>query len=234
MYYSLDDNGNIIMSESSDVLPDEYQQVFPSEAPSYDFDFYVSDGDIISPDFSSDYSDLIYPDSDFSYFPDNIVTYDDLIDLLALVPGYNVYPNTQAVSVFSNVLNGLDFEPSYVILSGTSTDTTYLFYSRSSSVSGSSVTLTAPVTQCTYYQYRPSTNSSYVYTYTVSSIGDTSFNFTNQLVYTNLLEGYPDVIPFKQKPFYFLFFFLVIALIVFVFASLSRVRSQSLHRGGKD
>lgn len=210
MYYSVDENGNIIMSDSSDILPDEFQAVFPESA-----------SDTVSPgDFSSSApSDRLVP-----VIPEDYVSYDDMIDLLALVPGYNVYPSAAAVSVFEDVLNGLPRNIGYVILSGSDTYSTYLYYSDKYSVSGSSVFLSSPVTFCTYYQYRPTTSSSWVYTYTVNTIGDTSFNITNQLVYTNLLEGYPDVLPYKQKETYSLFYIIAFSLLVLFLIFVIRIR----------
>lgn len=211
MYYSTDENGNIIMSESSDILPEEYQEIFPSFAPGSD---YVTSGDISSSFSSDEFSDENPHQSEQDLSGYDFVTYDDMIDLLALVPGYNVYPSTAAVNVFEDVLNGLNHNIGYIILSGSDTNTTLLYYSDKFIVTGSSIVLSSPVTQCTYYQYRPTSSSNFVYTYSVSTLGDTTFNVTNQLVYTNLLNGYPDVLPYKQKETYSLFFVISFALFV--------------------
>lgn len=224
MYYGNDADGNIVMSTDSGILPDVYQDLFPSQAPDS-----VSDGDaFIDVTQSPDSGDGI-PDSeensspvDFPSF--DFVTYDDLIDLMAAIPGYNVYPNTSAVNVFSDVLNGVSGSVGYVILSGADTNSTYLYYSNKYSVSGKTVTLYSPVTYCNYYSYRPSSSSSYIYTYTVSTIGDTSFTFSNQLAYTNLLDGYPDVLPFKQKETYSLFFIIAFSLLVLFLIMVVRYR----------
>lgn len=213
MYYGNDSEGNIVMSDSSDILPDEFQAVFPDSASDT-----VSAGDFSTPA-PTDLTDSFIP-----VFPDDYVSYEDMVDLLALVPGYNVYPSAAAVSVFEDVLNGLPRNIGYVILSGSDTYSTYLYYSDKYSVSGSSVFLSSPVTFCTYYQYRPTTSSSWVYIYTVNTIGDTSFNISNQLVYTNLLEGYPDVLPYKQKETYSLFYIIAFSLLVLFLIFVIRVR----------
>lgn len=197
MYYSVDEFGNIIYSENSDILPEEFQSLYPESAldtltPS------VSSGDI--------YNIIINEPEEFDY--------DYLIDVLANVPGYTIYPSTQAVSVLTDVLNGVDQHVFYVILSGSDTNDTSLYYSNDFNVSGKQVTLLSPVTHCRYYSYRPSSSSSYVYTYTVESLADTTFTFTNQLAYTNTLSGYPDVIPYKQKENYSLVFAVALGVIV--------------------
>lgn len=206
MYYSIDPiTGLIITSESSDILPDPYQEVFPEDISDI-FEDTVSDGDSYIP----------YPTIDPDEFisDNDLVTHDDLIDMLALIPGYNVYPNTTAVSIFSDVLNNIDGHIGYVIISGSDTNTTNLYYSSHYTVSGKTIVLQSPVTYCNYYQYRPTSSSNYIYTYSVSSIGETSFNLTNQLVYTNLLEGYPDVLPYKQREIYSLFYVIAFALLL--------------------
>lgn len=197
MYYGVDENGDIIFSTSSDILPDNYQDIFPETVSGSDLD--VS------------FDDPIYFDDPFGSFDE-----DHFIELLAAIPGYAVYPNTAAVSVFQDVLNGVSGRFGYIIISGSDTYTTYLYYSRFYYVSGSTVTLSSPVTRCTYYQYRPSSSSSFYYTYSVDIVGDISFTPTNQLVYTNLLEGYPDVVSYKSHESFYLLFLIALA-VVFIF-----------------
>lgn len=221
MYYYTDENGMIHMSETSENLQESYQEVFPYEASET-----VSSGNNVN------YDDILdYVEQNFNPDPfitdNNIVTYDDMIDLLAAIPGYNVYPNTTAVNVFTDVLNGVNGNIGYVILSGADTNSTYLYYSKKYTVSGQNITLQNPVTFCNYYQYRPSTNAAYIYTYNVSTIGDTSFNITNQLVYTNILDGYPDVLPYKQRETYSIFFLIGLAILIimgFIISRQKRVR----------
>lgn len=205
MYYSVDDDGNIVIVDSagiyqdfvsvssgdSDILDDTFSSADSDNSFSSVFDFY--DPFLYLPSVSSDDIDSFYP---------SVFSYDALFDVLANVPGYTIYPSTQAVSVLTDVLNGIDGNVYYVIISGVDTNDTYLYYSSSFSSSGNIITLLSPVTRCRYYSYRPSSNSSYLYTYTVDNLGDTSFTLTNQLIYTNILDGYPDVIPYKQKSSY--------------------------------
>lgn len=193
MYYYTDENGNIVQTDDFSDLPSEFD-IF--------FDGTVSSGDVESGDVFITYNQV--PEFD----------YDSLYEVLASVPGYTIYPSNQAVSVLTDVLNGIDGKVAYVILSGSDTNDTSLYYSSDFSVSGHNITLFSPVTHCRYYSYRPSVNSSYIYTYTVNSLGDTSFYLTNQLVYTNVIDGYPDVIPFKSKESYSLYFVIALSLVI--------------------
>lgn len=201
MYYGNDENGDIIFGEDSSVLPEEFQEVFPEVPPEgtpvssdefSQFADYVSGGDL-----ASDLTDSIVEALEF---PEPL-SGDELYDLLALIPGYNVFPNTSAVTVFERVLNGLDGNIKYLILSGSNTEYTYLYYGTSVDVSGSTITFSAPYTLCTYYQYRPNTSSAWQYYYTVQqrTSGTDYFNLTNQLVYTNIVDGYPDLVPYKSR-----------------------------------
>lgn len=201
MYYGVDEFGNIITGENSSILPEEFQEVFPEFPPesspvsSADFDglmSYVSGGDLVN-----DITDSVIESIDI---PEPL-SGDELYDLLALIPGYNVFPSTAAVNVFDRVLNGLDGNIKYLILSGSDSNYTYLYYGRSVDLSGSTITFNSPYTLCTYYQYRPNTSSAWQYYYTVEhkSAGSDYFNLTNQLVYTNVVDGYPDLIPYKSR-----------------------------------
>lgn len=198
MFYSVDADGNIIMSESVDILPDVYVDIFTTVDEEQSF--------------------VVVPESSVS--PGDLLTYDGLYDLLAAIPGYNVYPNTAAVNVFTDVLNGVEGNFGYVILSGSDSNSTYLYYSADFEVSGRSITLFSPVTFCNYYSYRPTSSSSYVYTYTVSTLGDISFTVSNQLIYTNLLDGYPDVLPYKSRETYLLFFIIALSIMLVLFSLL--------------
>lgn len=195
MFYSVDEDGNIIMSDSIDILPEVYKDAFS------DLDDNVSSGD-----------ETFTSDLDF------------FIDLLANIPSYNVYPNTNAVNVFSYVLNSVDGNIGYVLLSGSDTNSTYLYYSNDFIIDGNNITLLSPVTFCNYYSYRPTSSSNYIYTYNVSVIGDTSFNITNQLVYTNLLDGYPDLIPYKSRDSYSLIFIIALFLALLFFAIIKNTK----------
>lgn len=186
MFYIVDDDGNIIMSDDMSLFPDEYEDLL--KLIDSDEELTVSSGDELS--------------------------YDYLVDLFAYIPGYNVYPNTNAVNVFEYVVNSLDGHFGYVVLSGADTNSTYLYYSKDFEVIGNVIYLYAPVTFCNYYSYRPSSSSSYVYTYTVNTVSDVNFTLSNQLVYTNLMDGYPDLLPYKSNESYS--FLIIIAFLVFM------------------
>lgn len=184
MYYGVDENGNIIMSETSDVIGDEiYEEFFPFYAPGS-----VSDGDMIVLD-----GDLSISDGDMISIPTYpIIDYDYLVDALANVPSYNVFPNTSAVNVFDGVFLGLPSKVDYVVLSGSDSSSAYMYYTLSgSSSSGNTVVLNDPVYQLSYYTQRVNNVTSYYYT--VNQLGESSFTFGSQLVYTNVLQNYPNL-----------------------------------------
>lgn len=194
MYYGLDENGNLVSSGDSSVLPEEFQDLFPESAsdlpgPSSNiFDELYSD--------SVSSGDLDSVSSGFISDSFNFITYDDLVEALALVPGYNVYPNTAAVNIFDGVFRSAGSSVDYLILSGSDTSSTVMYYAEDSSVTGKSITLKSPVTVCNYYSSRSGTTTYYYYT--VGTTGDITFNVSNQLVYTNLLNGYPSL-PSDQR-----------------------------------
>lgn len=226
MYYDLDENGNFIMSSSSEILPDVYQDIFPA---SLDQEDYVNFETVSGGDLFGQSSILDNTDSSGFYmdYPSYIQSLDYLYDTLANIPSYTVFPNTAAVSVFRDVLNGVDDNIGYVILSGADTYSTYLYYSSNFSVSGSSITLSAPVKLCTYYQYRTSTSSPWMYTYTVQDIGESVFNLSNQLVYTNIIDGYPDLIEYKSVSSYSLLFICAASTLICALSCFSsRFRSK--------
>lgn len=211
MYYGVDDNGFIVASPENDVLDTSISDLYPesaSDLPVSDmqkeansFLPSVSSGDPVLPDTPQGDAPALLPEG-VVYSVGNVVSYDDLIDALAAVTEYNVYPNANAVAVFTQVLNGVDEDVGYFILSGPDTYQTHLYYSPDFTVSGNTLTLTGSVTHCYYYQYRPSSSSAWQYTYQVNTVGDTSTTLGGHLVYTNMAEGYPDVIPYKSKESY--------------------------------
>lgn len=237
MYYSVNENNELVSSESSDILPEEYQEIFPSEAPDFpvESDDYpwedssvltgsgngatinviVSDGTEVSGDGSS--VNIVTPDIDYEQLGQVVadaIDYDSMIEAFADVPSYQVFPNTSAVSVMAEVVNSLSGKFGYVIVSGSSSSDVSLYYSKDYVVNNKNITLKSPVTHCRYYNYRPSSSSTSLYTYIVDDLGDTSFNATNQLMYTNLLEGYPDLVPYKQGAKYSFDFLQALALLM--------------------
>lgn len=254
MVYGVDENGDIVMSENQEILPEEQQGLFPEELPpqigdsesfedSADLDVPVNtgtgnsvsinlpDGTIV--DNTTGDINIVAPEYDYQALGQALadsIDYNDLVELLSNVPTYTVFPNTSAVNVLQKVLNGVDGHFGYVVLSGSDTYQTHLYYSDEYVVSGKQITLQSPVTHCYYYQYRPSSSSSWVYTYTVSNEGDMSFNLSNQLVYTNLLEGYPDLIDYKERNSYDFKFIVtlgIIFIVVLMFSSRFRARKDS-------
>lgn len=227
MYYGIDDNGHIVSSGQDSVLPSEFTGLYPSDVS----DLSLTDGTDIAFSDSLEKAQDTVSGSDVSPVVNNYTVtageefdYEYMVDLLSNMPLYAVYPNVQAVDVFSDVLNGLDGDYGYIIYSGSDTYTTYLVYSEDYSVSGSTLSLTGNVTECRYYRYRPSNTQPWQYLYTVSGTGDQSFNLSNQLVYTNLVDGYPDVVPYKQKENFSLLFSIPLLIAVMLLMSLYAVR----------
>ena len=128
----------------------------------------------------------------------------------------DLYPNNSAVQVFTDVLNGLDDEPYYFIQSGSDNNTAYLYYAEHATIRGNNVTLESPVYVCEYSQYREYVGQQWVnhYQYKTSSTGDMTFNPSTQLVYTNTIDGYPDVV--NRSPREINFFGLALVLLLAV------------------
>lgn len=246
MYYYVDENGNLQASGTNEVLPEEYQEVFPESPPPQmgddysvgddgvglddetdsEFDASVSgsgnsfviqtpDGSVVTHENGDAF--IVTPDIDYHALADAIaesISYDDLVDVLANVPSYSVFPNTSAVSVMQDVLNGIDGHFGYFVVSGSTSTEVDLYYAKKYDVVGRTITLYAPVTHCKYFQYRPTASSSYLYTFSVSDSGDTSVTLMEQLAYTNLIDGYPDLIPYKQRNLYDYNFMIVMCIII--------------------
>lgn len=139
--------------------------------------------------------------------------YETLVEQLERTALYTIYPNAQAVAVYRDVLNSYDGDFGYVLSSGTSSSDVYLYVSRDYTVSGSQIVLQYPVTVHHYYTYRPSSSSSTQYRYEVSqNVGQQFFNLNTALVYTNLKEGYPDILPYKRNFSYFSVYFIMFIL----------------------
>lgn len=139
--------------------------------------------------------------------------YETLVEQLERTALYTIYPNAQSVAVYRDVLNSYDGDFGYVLSSGTSSSDVYLYVSRDYTVSGSQIVLQYPVTVHRYYTYRPSSSSSTQYRYDVTyNAGQQSFNLNTALVYTNLKEGYPDIMPYKRNFSYFSAYFIMLVL----------------------
>lgn len=231
MYYYLDENGHISMTNSGSELPADVVVGSPFDLPEDPRDLPLASDEELeqrdeslslgSPSFDASAGDVSGGDVSSVYVSEPF-DYDALYDGFrssvdyALVNGFEIYPNEKAISVFEDVLNGLDGHWGYVALSGNDTYSTYLYASRSYDVSGSSVTLRGDVLRCYYHQFRNSSSQPWRYTYTVSHVGDQTFSPTSELVYTNLLDGYPDLVPYKSREtyLYLVFFLILVGLIV--------------------
>lgn len=234
MYYWVDENGNLVSSDTSDILPSEYQDLFPDQVPpqlggvedptgssnSVTIPGFTGSGNSASiPDIN-----IVSPELNYKALADALTEsdfFDSLADTLANVPSYTVFPNTSAVSVMQQVLNGVDGHFGYFVSAGATSSEVDMYYARDYTVSGKNITLHSPVTHCKYYSYRPSGTSGTVYTYTVSNLADTSVTLSNQLVYTNLVDGYPDLIPYKQRNNYDFIFLITIGILIVALSTFS-------------
>ena len=213
MYYGLDENGNIVQSNDSSVLPDEYEGLVPSDANELppQVGQEVDEVSTIS-NFSTVSSGSgfgLYDNLDYNELSSTIS------EAIANVPSYDIYPSTAGVEVMKDVLYGVDRSVGYVILSGPSSGDVSLYYSEHYDSSGNTITLSSPVTHCRYYTVRDYNTTHYYYS--VSSEGSQTFTLSNDLAYTNLVDGYPDVYnPIKQD-FGFAIVVAILLILVIIF-----------------
>lgn len=182
--YDIDESGALFITDSLDDVNQDFQELFPDAGVESDLELdSVSSGDaeIIIVPYSGPSASEIASEFDF-------VTYDELVDALAAIPGYNTYPSTAAISVFDSVFVG-NSNVHYLCLADS--DGTSMYYSDEFEISGNTITLKAPVTHLDYYSVRVNNITNYYYT--VSTEGDISFTPTTQLVYTDLLADYPSL-----------------------------------------
>lgn len=219
-YYFINEEGNLDSSFSSEVLSDKDKSLYPDSSfdlPLLDALSDVSSGDSFIPSVIEQ-NVIVSNDFDFDEFDSH------MFDLLAQVPAYDIYPSTAAIQVFQDVLLGLHNPVGYVIqASDTASDVT-LYYSEDYDVSGTNIVLRNPVTACRYFTYR--SNSTTYYRYTVTTLSsDTSFSLGTQLVYTNLVEGYPalqrDSLQY-DVPFYLFSLVLLVAFFGILLRKLRR------------
>lgn len=130
---------------------------------------------------------------------------------------YQVYPSSAAIQVYRDVVQSIDGDFGYVVMANNSSNDVYLYFSKDYDVSGNKIYLHSPVTYCRYYTYRPSSSSSTQYLYQVSSTGNQTFDVSSQLVYTNLKEGYPDLLPYKRDFDYMSKILICICMLLCVF-----------------
>lgn len=189
-------------------LPDDASS--PQSSPVPDGDAFTGSGNDVSlPDDSPTVEQII----NYTIEQNLDFDYGTLVEQLERTALYTIYPNVQAVAVYRDVLNSYDGDFGYVLSSGSSSSDVYLYVSRDYAVSGDQVVLQYPVTVHRYYTYRPSSSSFTQYRYEVSyNAGQQSFNLGTSLIYTNLKEGYPDILPYKRNFSYFSVYFIMFVL----------------------
>lgn len=189
-------------------LPDDASS--PQSSPVSEGDAFTGSGNDVSlPDDSPTVEQII----NYTIEQNLDFDYGTLVEQLERTALYTIYPNVQAVAVYRDVLNSYDGDFGYVLSSGSSSSDVYLYVSRDYAVSGDRVVLQYPVTVHRYYTYRPSSSSSTQYRYEVSyNAGQQSFNLGTSLIYTNLKEGYPDILPYKRNFSYFSVYFIMFVL----------------------
>lgn len=194
--------------DSAVPFPEETSSLESSPAPEGDT-FTGSGNDVFVPSDAPPVEQII----NYTIEQNLDFDYETLVEQLERTALYTIYPNVQAVDVYRGVLNSYDGDFGYVLSSGTSSSDVYLYVSRDYTVSGNQIVLQYPVTVHRYYTYRPSTSSSTQYRYEVShNVGQQSFNLNTSLIYTNLKEGYPDILPYKRNFSYFSVYFIMFVL----------------------
>lgn len=184
--YDINENGELFITDSLEDVNQDFQELFPDAGVESDLD--VNSDSVSSGDSGIAYVPYSGPSASDIASEIDIITYDELIEALAAIPGYNSYPSTAAISVFDSVFVG-NSNIHYLCLAD-STGTS-MYYSDDFEISGATITLKAPVTHLEYYSIRVNNVTNYYYT--VSSEGDVSFTPTTQLVYTDLLTDYPSL-----------------------------------------
>lgn len=159
--------------------------------------------------------------------PISVVDYDDLVEALASVSTPAIYPSSTAVQVFGYALDSYKDYRYYAIVPGSSASDVYMYTADDYTLSGSTVTLTGDVTAHRYYTYRPSTSSTTQYLYTVTSSPEVSFSLGSTLVYTNTVEGYPDIYTQEQhnQPTY-VKWFLILGFVIFILMLFRRYKDD--------
>ena len=190
MYYGIDSDGRIVGSDSNEILPVGIRDSYPAS---------FADLPSLEDQTAGTYQEgFLYPSvssGDSVLYNTNALS-DAMMTAYAMQYPNDIYPNSAAVEVFKNVLEGLDYDVYYCIYSGSTSSTCYLLYSEDASATGSTLSFAGDVTMCSYYRYRPNSSSSWLYRYSVQeNVGDQSVAIGTSLVYTNLIDGYPDIHP---------------------------------------
>lgn len=201
MYYSVDDNGNVIAVESSSDLPLQFHNLPEIPDLSNQLAGSMPGTDTVS---SGDPTPAPDPYAVPYVLPDYVTT-QDLQDYASLYAVGNdpQYISERFLHTFEDVLDGLPAGTPYFITQSTDTSRADLYYSKDPynyTISGNELRLT----DCAHVylsRYRPNTQSPYQYLMTVDEYyGDASVSFSgNHMLYTNCLQGYPDISPMQTK-----------------------------------
>lgn len=155
--------------------------------------------------------------------------------LYSAISTYPIYPSSASVSVFEMVAEGLPSDYGYYMVSGFDSYTTYFYYSDNWSVEDNVIVLSGNVTKCSYYRTRQSSSSSWEYHYSVDNdVGLSSVSLFDDLVYTNLVEGYPTFTPYISYNILDKISSFIIPSIAFVIFLLAFISVKSLGRSLHD
>lgn len=223
MSYYVFDGEKIILTDDATMLPDEYSSYSsfssspsPSPVPGTDrfgmkssipldpsmesqnelLSTYSSLSVSSSPSVPMEIMDSISQiQSDNASISNQLQQLSDDIEVLSAASTAS-YPSASFVDVFRMVLQSLPSNTKYYVFSGSDSTEAYLYYSKNGGhANGNILTLDSDITICRFYRYRPSSSSAWQYHYSVSTQGSgDSLDTTGYLVYTNLLEGYPDLL----------------------------------------
>lgn len=195
MFYGIDENGRIVGSESSDVLPDSMRSLYPAHYDDIEPLVSTQDTEMFLSDEAFEIQSTTVSSGDSSlYYNDVLAT--AIEQAIANSVLYDIYPSAQAVEVFTDVLGGIDNDVYYYAYAGSDSNTAFLYYSTDCEISGKTLTLSGRVTECSYYRYRPGNTGTWLYRYSVQEdVGPQTITLGTSLVYTNMYDGYPDILP---------------------------------------
>lgn len=206
MYYEFRDGQIVAVPKASDL--DSPVSGIPEIPPDHDSVFGViplaETVSVIPAPFPDDYVSSDELESALSDFmtKEDFQEYYELAEARAAASMYPIYPTSNFVSIFDYVLDGLPSGTPYVLVQGSDNYTADLYYSNvySYDTSSSVITLQAPVTHCRLYRTQTGGSYNYNYYYNIShQSSDETFSLSsNILLYTNTVEGYPDISPMES------------------------------------
>lgn len=164
-----------------------------------------------------------YVDDSSALFDVSVLS-DEIVELYTINQNVaNQYLSSAIVTVFDKAISGASYGSDYVAWRDDVSDSNsgYLIIGKGK-VNGSNITFESGAILCHYYRtWISSTN--YQYNYSVVHTDDAySINFSNRLIYTNLIEGYPvlgDRIDTKSDKTFFL---IAVGIILIIFIVLKR------------